>query len=478
MGATEHRFETPSELKILPPYPRDEAAIGEFRQAEDSVRCRPFFLNRLSLLCFWAALATLVGARPHDGVEYAKLTAAGIPIHLVTVDLSRTDLVVRPVIAPAGQRYTMGQFVKAHRPLAAINGTFFDTLTGITVGNLVSKGRLLSEGMAGSNLVFRHGGRIELVSSGRNLGRYVDWADADFAIGGGPTLLADGQYVLDPGSEGFSDPSLFRPRPRTAMGVTSDGRLRMVVVTEGVTLWTLARVMKDLGCVHALNLDGGSSSAMSVGGSTMVAPQRRLTNMVGVFSVARDADLGRALGVAQTRASQHFQRGSEYQSLGMRPEARSQMRQAVAKAPGEPTYWTAAGLSEQAMNNRPRALADLGRAVAIYQERGDMVATFETAQMILDIDTTNLHANLVCGESLIEQGLDEDAMPYLEAVLALSPGHQQAIELIEGVKFRARSKEALRVPEQSLILIAETLGAVSALGDSGYNFSTITLPME
>lgn len=414
-------------------------------------------------MLFWASLAALAGARPHEGVEYAKLTAAGVPVHLITVDLSHSDLVVRPVVAPSGQRYSMGQFVKAHRPLAAINGTFFDTLTGVTVGNLVSKGRLLTEGMAGSNLVFRRDGRIELISSGRNLGRYVDWADADFAIGGGPTLLADGEYVVDPGREGFSDPSLFRPRPRTAMGVTSEGRLRMVVVTQGVSLWELAHIMKDLNCVHALNLDGGSSSAMSVGGTTMVAPQRRLTNMVGVFSVRRDADLGRALNVAETRASQHFQRGVEYQSLGMRLEARSQMRQAVAKSPGEPAYWKAAGLSEQAMRNYPRALEDLSRALELYRERGDMLATVEVAQLILALDQTNLHANLVCGEALIEQGLDDQAVPYLEAVLAAAPGHQQASDLIEGVKFRARSKEAWRVPQRSLSLALQSLGLATSV---------------
>ena len=422
------------------------------------MRCQSFSLNRLCLLLLFLGLSGAAVARPHEGVDYVKMTAAGVPIHLINVDLSRSDLVLRPVIAPAGQRYTMQQFVKAHRPLAAINGTFFDTLTGVTVGNLVSKGRLLTEGMAGSNLVFRRNGRIELISSGRNLGRYQDFADADFAIGGGPTLLADGEYVVDPRSEGFRDPALFRPRPRTAMGVTSEGQLRMVVVTQGVTLWTLAHIMKDLGCVHALNLDGGSSSAMTVGGTTMVAPHRRLTNMVGVFTVGKDADLGRVEGVAETRASQHFQRAHEFSQLGLRLEARSQMRQAVAKAPNEPAYWKAAGLAEQSMNNDQKAVADLHRAVALYMNRGDMVATVEVARLILDLDQANLHANLVCGEALIEQGLDQEALPHLQAVLDSSPGHEKAVELLEGVEFRARSEEAMRAPAESLSSAWRVLG--------------------
>ncbi len=425
------------------------------------MRCRLFpkrGLWTLRFLLFLTSLSGALWARPHQGVEYVKMQAAGVPIHLINVDLKRQDLVLRPVIAPAGQRYTMQQFVKAHRPIAAINGTFFDTLTGITVGNLVSRGRLLSEGMAGSNLIFRHDGRIELTSSARNLGRYQDWADADFAIGGGPTLLADGQYVIDPHAEGFSDPSLFKPRPRTAIGVTADGKLRMVVVTNGVTLWTLGHIMKDLGCVHALNLDGGSSSAMSVGGTTMVAPSRRLTNMVGVFSVAKDANLERAMGVAETRASQHYQRGNELARMGMRIEARSQMRQAVAKAPSEPIYWKAAGLAEASLNNALRAVADLSRAADIYMNRGDLVAALETSRMILEFDAENLHANLLCGEALIEQGMDQEAVPHLEAVLATSPGHEKATELIEGVEFRARSLEALALPLDNAAFAATALG--------------------
>ena len=31
---------------------------------------------------------------------------------------------------------------------------------------------------------------MALVSSSRNLGRYNDWSEVDFAVGGGPTLLS------------------------------------------------------------------------------------------------------------------------------------------------------------------------------------------------------------------------------------------------------------------------------------------------
>ena len=237
-----------------------------------------FFACLFLLSAYWA------GAKPHPGVDYVKMKVASVPIHLVDVDLGRGDLVVRPVVLPTGHRETFTHIVKKNRPVAAVNGTFFDTKTGITVGNLVSKGRLLSEGMVGSNLMFKNNGTVALVSSARNLGRYKDWSDVEFAVGGGPTLLSSGEFYMDPKSEGFRDPSLFALRPRVAMGVTRDRHLRLVVVTKGISLWSLARVMKDLDCYHAINLDGGSSTGLSVGGTTMVNPGRRLTNILGVFA--------------------------------------------------------------------------------------------------------------------------------------------------------------------------------------------------
>ena len=60
--------------------------------------------------------------------------------------------------------------------------------------------------------------------------------------------------------------------PRTAIGVRADGTVVLVVVdgranlphSVGVTLAELARVMLNLGCMDAMNMDGGGSSVMFV----------------------------------------------------------------------------------------------------------------------------------------------------------------------------------------------------------------------
>lgn len=386
---------------------------------------------------FLLTLTVAAWARPHPGVEYVKMRAADVPVHLVSVDLTRSDLILRPVIAPTGHRQVFKSLVKQHRPVAAINGTFFDTRTGITVGNLVTEGRLLAEGMSGSNLVFRNDGSVELVSSARNLGRYQDWSDVEFAVGGGPTLLADGEYFMSPKSEGFKDPSLFQPRPRTALGVTESGQLRMVVVTQSVTLWQMAKVMHELGCVHAINLDGGSSTGLSVGQKVVVNPARSLTNLVGVFPSHQSPEMNRAVSVAQSRAYGHYQKGLQLIEHRKLKRARSQMRQAVAKEPSQAAYWEGAARTELLMRNRPRAILDLAQAAHLYLRKGDLVSVQQMADRILELDFNNTTGHLLVAQARIEQGLDQEAVPSLRFVLEKQPGHPQAAELLTGIKFRA-----------------------------------------
>ena len=378
------------------------------------------------------------------------MRVAGVPVHVVTIDMNRNDLVIRPVVEPSGHRKSFAKMVQQHRPIAAVNGTFFDTRTGITVGNLVSNGRLLSEGMVGSNMVFRRDGRVEIVSSARNLGRYKDWSDAEFAIGGGPTLMVDGDFFMDPKSEGFRDPSLFANRPRTAVGVTQNAHFRMVVVTQGVSLWKLAHVMKGLGCVHALNLDGGSSSGLSVGQKTMVRPARQLTNLLGVFPSHKEPQQSRAVSVAKARALAHYQKGQNLLAAGKYRKARSQMRQAVAKDPQQATFWRAAAKSETLMGNRQRAISDWRRSGELYLAHGDLVSAMDSGKQLLNLDVKSTFAHLLVGECLIEQGKDAEALLHLESVLASKPGHPKATRLLEGIRFRLDTLDAFHDSVDSL----------------------------
>jgi hypothetical protein len=105
-----------------------------------------------------------------------------------------------------------------------------------------------------------------------------DWQRIDNVIGGGPSLVKAGSANVTATAEGFGPEFADKRHPRTAVGRTAVGDLWFVVVdgrnelSVGVTLAELAKVMLDLGCVDAINLDGGGSSALSLFGRAVNIP--------------------------------------------------------------------------------------------------------------------------------------------------------------------------------------------------------------
>jgi hypothetical protein len=111
------------------------------------------------------------------------------------------------------------------------------------------------------------------------------WWKMRTAVGGGPVLIHEGRIRITAREEQLypedSDPSGERT-PRTAMGYTRDGRLIILViegrapgVAAGATLQQEARLLLQLGCYEALNLDGGGSSCMLVNGRETIQPSDR-----------------------------------------------------------------------------------------------------------------------------------------------------------------------------------------------------------
>jgi hypothetical protein len=88
------------------------------------------------------------------------------------------------------------------------------------------------------------------------------------AIGGLPTLVSDGKVSI----KGDTDPGAYVNvrHPRTAVCYTSEKIIFAVVdgrqpkLSVGMTLEELADFMGSLGCIDAMNLDGGGSTEMAV----------------------------------------------------------------------------------------------------------------------------------------------------------------------------------------------------------------------
>lgn len=100
------------------------------------------------------------------------------------------------------------------------------------------------------------------------------------AVGGGPVLIQNGQVKITNEEElKFTGKAINDKHPRTCMGYTSDDHLIIMVIqgrfpgiAEGATLEQEAKLLIGLGCVEALNLDGGGSSCMLVNGKETIKP--------------------------------------------------------------------------------------------------------------------------------------------------------------------------------------------------------------
>jgi hypothetical protein len=124
--------------------------------------------------------------------------------------------------------------------------------------------------------------------------RPPNFGNFPMAIGGGPILVQNGQLVADAQAEGFSAAFAAQAAPRSAIGVTPDGNLVLAAIHfspggRGPTLREAAQIMQQLGAIDALNLDGGNSTSLYLGGTIINrhgSTVGRVHNGLGVFLAA------------------------------------------------------------------------------------------------------------------------------------------------------------------------------------------------
>lgn len=215
-------------------------------------------------------------------VEHYRLHMHSYTVVVVRVNLNDPGISVMSVVAPR-VKATLHQFINYYHPIAAINGTFFDTRTWRITGNIVQDGRLVHEGYVGNTIAFTPDNRPSLLCTTHRMGRHTDWHRFGTAMGAGPTLIMAGHLQCDPRGEGFHDPGLFRFARRSAVGFTRSGTLLLVSVQTPVTFHQLASIMAALGVYTAVSLDGGSSSALYCSGDILSEPRRPLTNLLVIY---------------------------------------------------------------------------------------------------------------------------------------------------------------------------------------------------
>lgn len=257
----------------------------------------PFALLLLPALASAQEIPRHLGApvdswsEPNPGVRYLRRTydSPRVEVHALVVDLAREG--VRVIATPQRERWgTVSDFASAHGAAAAVNGGFWGMWqrpSGITAGGGEVWDTAEPSEEFGHFAVLRDG-RAVVNAPGegedeRSLRQVTD------ALSGRPILVTRGELDVE-GLDLFATSN--QRQPRTAVGVSRDGRRVLLVVVDGrqdhsrgLTLYQLGRVLVELGAWRAINLDGGGSSVMylrQAGGIVSSPSPGRWVSMIGL----------------------------------------------------------------------------------------------------------------------------------------------------------------------------------------------------
>ena len=225
-----------------------------------------------------------------------------------------------------GKRYTPDQYyAQEQQPLLVMNTTFFEFVHNSNLNVVIKEGNLLAyqlhtlAGKGKDTLTYRHayGSAIgidkkrkadvawlytdstdkhayatqKVINNFRDSvakhtekemlakGNFSKWK-MQTAVGGGPVLVQNGEIQITNNEEiKFAGKAINDKHPRSAMGYTADGKLIFLIIegrfpgkAEGATLTQEAQMLKQVGCVEALNLDGGGSSCLLINGKQTITP--------------------------------------------------------------------------------------------------------------------------------------------------------------------------------------------------------------
>ena len=171
------------------------------------------------------------------------------------------------------------QIAQDSNAILAINGDFYGFRNK---GYVMRNGYLYRETAQQSNksgrqedLVIYEDGSMDVIEENAVSAQTLKDNGASQIYSFGPGLIKDGTITVNESSEVEQS---MQSNPRTAIGMitplhyimaVSDGRTD---ASTGLTLYQLAGVMKDMGCVTAYNLDGGGSSTMWFNGEVVNQP--------------------------------------------------------------------------------------------------------------------------------------------------------------------------------------------------------------
>jgi len=232
---------------------------------------------------------------PKPEIQYKSYTLKTSIIHTLQIPTG-SHFIITPAISP--KLDNLESFAQKHNAIGAINGGFFDPENGKSTSHIIVQGQQVADPRNNDRLInnpnltpylpkilnrsefrrYRCGSiwRYDITLYTAPTPTNCQLVDA---LGGGPGLLplnlveegflaiANGQTIRD--SLGSS-----QNNARSAVGI-KDNNIIFVMVAQtqspssGMSLQALADFMKTLGVEKAINLDGGSSSALYYNNKTI-----------------------------------------------------------------------------------------------------------------------------------------------------------------------------------------------------------------
>ena len=259
------------------------------------------------VLCnFSVARAEDTTSTPYPGVTHIRRVTSSQRIHAVKVDLTLKTIRLRATRPPGGK--TVPTFASDYGVQVAINGDF-----GTRTSPWKTSGLAMGDGDVWSNtsdnahegfIAFGVDNRVELSSPADILAAPEDWMRE--IVGGRPQVVNEG-IALDavpPWSFDGCAPHFCQNEPRSAIGISQDGKTLILATIDGrysgatgMTTKQVGVLMAELGAWTALNIDGGGSTTLVVAsqGGVVNTPSdgccRVVSNHLGIQIVEPFGDL-------------------------------------------------------------------------------------------------------------------------------------------------------------------------------------------
>ena len=213
--------------------------------------------------------AILEKNNPSDTYKIIEIEGKGYSGYLAAIyDPSKIHTLVTSKIGTSGQYLTT--MAKNNKAVVAINGGGFDdpnysSNAANPLGITYSKGKLLtSYYYAGAGGIIGFDTNNKLVLSSKCTEQSAKSLKIRDAVTCGPFLIVNGKKSGVVGNGGWGT------APRTAIGQRKDGIVLFLVVDgrtvkrPGADMDDLIEIMQNYGAYNAANLDGGTSTAMTV----------------------------------------------------------------------------------------------------------------------------------------------------------------------------------------------------------------------